>query len=388
MQYKCISVDDHIYEAADAYTSRMPEKFKDRAPRILEGDGVSAWVVEGLVRAPIGGLGAVAGRKFEDYSPDPVPGGYSDLPTAYYDPKERLKIMDADGIDAEVLFPGLAGFGGGGFFNIEDTELRSACYKAYNDHVAEDWIGLDPNRFVGQIALPLYDIDESVAEVKRAYDKGHRAVLFTGDPTVLGLPALSDKHWDPLLATVQELDIPLSIHIGGGAPLPKEGDAPKVAPGDNPLAVGAKSKAEVMILTSLTSNISAMASVMFSGIMERFPKLKIVSVESGIGWVPYFLEQCDDIYMRQRYWTHSDLKLKPSEYASRQMYWNFWNEKAGMRLIDILGEDHVMFESDYPHSICNYPRTQEVVEDICEGVPAATRQKILADNAAKIYHLN
>lgn len=387
MKYKCISVDDHIYEAADAYTSRMPEKFKDRAPRILEGDGYSAWVVEGLVRAPIGGLGAVAGRKFEDYSPDPVPGGYADLPQSYYDPAERLKIMDQDGIDAEVLFPGLAGFGGGGFFNVDDVELRTACYRAYNDHVAEDWVGCAPDRFVGQIALPLYDIDESIAEVKRCYDKGHRSVLFSGDPTRFGCPALSDSYWDPLLATVQELDIPLSIHIGGGVPPKADDPEAKKAEAENPLQTGAKGRAEVMILNSLVSNIGAISSVMFSGIMERFPKLKIVSVESGIGWVPYFLEQCDDIYTRQRYWTHSDLKMKPSEYAQRQMYWNFWNEKAGLRLLDFIGEDHVMFESDYPHSICNFPHTQEVIEDICEGLPQATRQKILADNAVQLYGL-
>jgi predicted TIM-barrel fold metal-dependent hydrolase len=382
MQYKCISVDDHVYESPDAYQKRLPKKLRENGPRILKGDGYQAWVIEDHIRAPIGGLGAVAGRKFEDYSPEPVPGGYGDVPKAYWDAAERLLIMDQDGIDAEVLFPGLAGFGGGGFFGVKDPELRSACYRAYNDHVAEDWRGIAPERFVGQCALPLYDIDQSVAELKRSYEKGHRSVMFPGDPAGFGFPPLADKAWDPLLATIQELDIPMSIHIGGGPPPAQPATA------ESPLRVGAKGAAEAMIVNSLSSNISSMAIIMFSGILERFPRLKVVSVESGIGWVPYFLEQCDDTYTRQRYWTKSDLRMLPSEYAARQLYWNFWNEKAGLRLLDVIGEDHVMFESDYPHSICNWPNTQKVINDICEGLSPATRQKVLADNAVRLYQLN
>jgi predicted TIM-barrel fold metal-dependent hydrolase len=290
--------------------------------------------------------------------------------------------MDQDGIDAEVLFPGLAGFGGGGFFGVKDPELRSACYRAYNDHVAEDWRGIAPERFVGQCALPLYDIDQSVAELKRSYEKGHRSVMFPGDPAGFGFPPLADKAWDPLLATIQELDIPMSIHIGGGPPPAQPGTT------ESPWRIGAKGAAESMIVNSLSSNISSMAIIMFSGILERFPRLKVVSVESGIGWVPYFLEQCDDTYTRQRYWTKSDLRMLPSEYAARQLYWNFWNEKAGLRLLDVIGEDHVMFESDYPHSICNWPNTQKVIDEICEGLSPATRQKVLADNAVRLYQLS
>ncbi len=382
MQYKCISVDDHVYESPDAYQKRLPKKLREQGPRILKGDGYQAWVIEDHIRAPIGGLGAVAGRKFEDYSPEPVPGGYGDIPKAYWDAAERLVVMDQDGIDAEVLFPGLAGFGGGGFFSVKDPELRSACYRAYNDHVVEDWVGIAPERFVGQVSLPLYDIEESVAELKRSHEKGHRSVMFPGDPAGFGFPALADKAWDPLLATIQELDIPLSIHIGGGPP------PAQLATGESPLRIGAKGAAEAFIVNSLSSNISSMATIMFSGILERFPRLKVVSVESGIGWVPYFLEQCDDTYTRQRFWTKSDLRMLPSEYAARQLYWNFWNEKAGLRLLDVIGEDHVMFESDYPHSICNWPNTQKVIDEICEGLSPATRQKVLADNAVRLYQLS
>ncbi len=207
-------------------------------------------------------------------------------------------------------------------------------------------------------------------------------MAFPGDPAGFGFPALADKAWDPLLATIQELDIPLSIHIGGGPPPAQPATA------ESPLRIGAKGAAEAMIVNSLSSNISSMATIMFSGILERFPRLKVVSVESGIGWVPYFLEQCDDTYTRQRYWTKSDLRMLPSEYAARQLYWNFWNEKAGLRLLDVIGEDHVMFESDYPHSICNWPNTQKVIDEICEGLSPATRQKVLADNAVRLYQLS
>ncbi len=384
MQYKCISVDDHVFESPDAYQKRLPRKLKEQGPKILKGDGYQVWVIEGNIRAPIGGLAAVAGRKFEDYSPDPVPGGYDDIPKAYWDPAERLVAMDQDGIDAEVLFPGLAGFGGGGFFAVKDPELRSACYRAYNDHIAEDWVGIAPDRFVAQCTLPLYDIEESVAEIKRSYEKGHRSAILPGNPAGFGFPDLSDTAWDPLFSTIQELDIPVSIHIGGAAPAPPTTGTG----GESPFRIGAKAVAEAAIVKAVTSNIATIADVMFSGILERFPRLKVVSVESGIGWVPFFLWQCDDVYTRQRFWTKSDLRMLPSEYASRQMYWNFWGETSGLRLLDVIGEDRVMWESDYPHSMCNWPNSQKLIDEICGDLSAETRHKVLAGNAERLYHLN
>ncbi|MEE9284519.1 MAG: amidohydrolase family protein, partial [Dehalococcoidia bacterium] len=326
------------------------------------------------------------GKSFEEITPEPTKGGYSNIPKSYYDPVERLKAMDQDGIDAEVLFPGLAGFGGGGFFGIKDPELRSALYRAYNDILAEDWRGTNPERFVAQTSLPLYDIEETVAEVRRAYDIGHRCVTFPSNPEGWGFPTLADAHWNPLWATMQDLDLPVSVHIGGGAPPP--GAAAAAGAGASPIRTGSKGEGEAYIIKALSSNIATLAEFMFSGIMVRFPSLKFVSVESGIGWVPYFLEQCDDVYTRQRYWTKSELRMLPSEYAARQLHWNFWNEKAGLHLLDFIGEDHVMWESDFPHSICNWPNSWKVVDEITKGIQPATRQKILADNAAKLYKLN
>lgn len=380
MEYKLISVDDHLFEGPDAYQSRVPAKLRDQAPKIVETEGgYRAWVIEGQEGGKIGGLANVAGRKYEEFDPGPVKGGYEGLPASHYDPTERLKAMDQDGVDVEVLFPGLPSLGGGGFFGIKDPELRTALYRAYNDHVAEDWRGVNPERFVAQCCIPLYDINETVAEIKRSYDKGHRCVLFPTPPEAWGFQPLGDKHWDPMWATIQELDIPVSIHIGSG-PLPPISDLP--------LQAGIKGTGQAFIVKTISSNIASMADFMFSGILERFPRLKVVSVESGIGWVPYFLEQCDDVYTRQRYWTKSDLRMLPSEYAARQLYWNFWNEKAGLRLLDVIGENNVMWESDFPHSICDWPNSRKVVDRITEGIQPAVRQKILADNAAKLYKLS
>ncbi len=385
MRYKLISVDDHVSESPDAYQKRVPARLRDQAPRIVNMDGFQAWVYDGQVRR-IGGLDAVAGRRFEDYSPDPVEGGYQSLPRAYWDPIERLKAMDVDGVDCEVLFPGLAGFGGGGFFGVKDPALRSACYGAYNDHLAEDWRGSNPERFVAQCSLPLYDLEESLTELRRSYETGHRSVTFPSNPEGWGFPPLADPHWNPLWGLIQDLDIPVSIHIGGGAPPAGQG-----GPMSSTVSVfrtGAKGVAQAAIIKSLASNIITLADFMFSGVLERFPTLKVVSVESGIGWVPYFLEQCDDVYQRQRFWTKSELRMLPSQYAARQLYWNFWSEKAGLRLLDFIGEDHVMWESDYPHSICNWPNSWKVIEDICAGIPAGTKSKILVANAARLYHLS
>ncbi len=387
MEYQLISVDDHVLEAPDAYQKRVPAKLRDQAPKIVDlDDGFQAWVIEGQERGRIGGLTASAGKKFEQYSPEPEKGGYPSLPRSYYDPAERLKAMDQDGVDVEVLFPGLPGFGGGGFFGVKDVELRTACYRAYNDHVAEDWRGANPQRFVAQCALPLYDIEETVAEVRRAYDKGHRSATFPGNPDGWGFAPLEDPHWDPLWATLQELDIPVSLHIGGGAP--PGGEAAPMGGASSPLRTAPKGQVQAGVVKVLSSNPGIVAEFIFSGILDRFPRLKVVSVESGIGWVPFFLELCDDVYTRQRFWTKSSLRMLPSEYAARQIYWNFWQEKAGLRLLDLIGEDHVMWESDFPHSICNWPNSWKVIEEICVGVPPATRRKILVDNAAALYKLN
>ncbi len=380
--YRVVSTDDHALEPPGLWERRLPKRFAADCPRVVrDASGVDQWVVAGGP-APARWSSCAAALKDRTTAVR----NWDEVPDIVKDPAARLKAMDQDGVDCEVLFPGLAGFGGGGFFGIKDRDLRSACYRTYNDHLAEDWRGASPERFVAQCAIPLYDIEETVGELRRAYDKGHRSVTLPSNPEGWGFPPLADPRWDPLWALVQDLDIPASIHIGGGAPPPGRG-GPMTSTA-SVYRTGAKGVAQAAVIKALSSNIATMADFMFSGVLERFPRLKVVSVECGIGWVPYFLELCDDMFTRHRYWTKSDLRMLPSQYAARQLYWNFWNEKAGLRLLDVIGEDRVMWESDYPHSICNWPNSWKVIDESCAGIPPATRHKILVSNAQALYKLN
>jgi predicted TIM-barrel fold metal-dependent hydrolase len=385
MQYKLISVDDHVFESPDFAQKRVPAKLRDQAPKLVtDAEGYQSWVIEGRPGGRIGGLGAVAGRKFEDYTWNSVKGGYAGLPKSFYDAKERLKAMDQDGVDCEVLFSTLPGLGGAGFFTLKDPELRDALYRAYNDHIAEDWRGAAPERFVAQAILPLYDLEGSVQELRRAYEKGHRAFNFpavSAGYSAWGIPPLTSNAWDPFFSTAQELGMAAAVHIGGGVP------TPGATPPPSPYRDGAGAGAIANIVKTLASNIGTITDVIFSGLAERFPRLKLVSVESGIGWAPYLLHECDDNYMRQRHWAKVTMKLMPSEYARRQFYWNFWNEPVDLNTLEVLGEDNVMWESDFPHSISDFPRSRQVVDTICAKLTAQQRQKVLADNAVKVYQL-
>jgi predicted TIM-barrel fold metal-dependent hydrolase len=382
MQYKLISVDDHAFESPDFAQKRVPTKLRDKAPKLVtDAEGYQSWVIEGRPRGKIGGLAAMAGRKYENYTSAPFKGGYAACPKSYYEPKERVKAMDQDGVDVEVLFPSLAGFGGGGFFNVKDSELRDALYRAYNDHIAEDWKGVAPERFVAQAVLPLYDIEGSVQELRRAVDKGHRTLTFPGASSGFGLPHLSSNAWDPLFSFAQELGLPVAIHIGGAPP------PPGVTPPPSPIREGGGADAVGYTLKAIASNVGTMTDLMFSGLAERFPRLKLISVESGILWVPYFIDRCDDVYTRQHHWAKLTLERMPSEYARRQFYWNFWNELVPPWVLEFIGEDNVMWEADFPHSICDFPRSWEVVNRVCAGLSAKQKQKVLADNAVKVYQL-
>ncbi|MDE0236413.1 MAG: amidohydrolase family protein, partial [bacterium] len=207
-----IDVDTHVTEPPDTFVSRVPAKLKDRVPRVERTEeGKDHWFVGGDVFSSVG-MTAVAGW------PEPFPAGpsvFEEIHPAAYDSSERLKLMDEQGIWAQVLYPNVGGFGAQHFLKLKDRELMLACVQAYNNFQL-DWISPDPRRFVAVISTPFWDIDDTVAEVTRCAELGHRAVLFTGEPQRFGLPLLGDPHWDPLWSVAQEAGLPISFHIGSG----------------------------------------------------------------------------------------------------------------------------------------------------------------------------
>ncbi len=370
MKYPIISTDDHAWEKPDTWTSRVPAKFRDDCPQLQRREGMDYWVYAGKgVRAL--GTGCAAMRPDRD-----AVKLWDDVPAAAYDPAARLETMDQDGVGVEVLFPQASGFGGGPYVTAGgDPDLRVACIRAYNDFLAEEWGDFSP-RYVPQALVPMWDVDLAVPEVKRAHDLGHKALVWTGAPQAYGFPHFNDRYWDPLWGLLQELNMPVALHIGasgGGAPLWE---------GFTPMRFLA-----LVSTNAIASNIQVIANLLFSGVLDRFSELKFISVESGLGWVPYLLETADHQYRQQRL-LKDGMKTKPSEYFRRNVYVNFWYEKSGIELRKAIGVDNIMWEADFPHPTSTYPDSKKLLAECLAGVPEEDQVKMLHSNAMRVYGLD
>lgn len=365
---RIISTDDHAFEKPNTFLSRVPKKFQEDCLQLRrQDDGTDWWTFAGSkVRAV--STGAAAMRK--DRGAVKI---WEELPAAAYDANARLEVMDEDGVDMEVLFPQASGFGGGAFMTGKKGEdLCLASIRAYNDYLAEEWLG-ESDRFVPQALAPLWDPQLAADELRRAVGLGHRALVWSGAPQNLGLAHFNDSSWDPVWATAQELDVPVALHIGSG------GLAMDLWEGFTPMR-----RLAMISVNAITSNLQTVANLLLSGVLDRFPNLKVVSVESGMGWVPYLLETCDHQY-NQQHLAENAKSLKPSELFHRNCYVNFWYEHSGIELRDQVGVDNIMWEADFPHPTSTYPNSQQFIDECLEGVPADERAKMLYSNAERVY---
>jgi predicted TIM-barrel fold metal-dependent hydrolase len=372
-----IDCDTHVTEPADVWTARVPAKLRDRAPRIVRDEhGFDTWHVgESTPLIPVG-FSALAGW------PEPFPSSprnMDEVPPAAHDAKARLEYMDSVGIWAMAIYPNVGGFGNQGFLALDDRELMDACVRAYNDWQL-DWISPAPERFVPIAAMPFWDVDACVAEVERAAALGHKGILFTGEPQAHGRPPLGDRSWDPFYAAAQAAGLPISFHIGPGD-LGSDFSAERVrAHGVGPTLVRST-------IALLLANGQQVGDLLMSGVLPRFPELRFVSVESGVGWVPFVLETAHYAFeyaqvRRER----PEYELRPSEYWYRQVYgcW-FFEQLAPQRLLDAIGVGNVLFETDYPHPACLYGDVRERIDTALADVDAPTRRCILWENAAELY---
>ncbi len=373
-----IDSDTHITEPGDLWTSRLPARYKAVAPHIVRDPetGIDSWRIgDHETFLPVG-FTAVAGW------PEPFPAAprnMDEVPKAAYDASARLEYMDRVGIWSMALYPNVGGFGSQAFLNLKDPELMLACVQAYNDFLI-DWISPDPRRFIPILATPFWDVEASVKEIERCAKIGHKGVLFSGEPQSHGMPILASPHWDPLWATAQACDLPISFHIGAGT-----FDDGFTEERSEIMGAG---RMNGFVATSLfLDNGKQLTDLLFSGILPRFPELKFLSVESGIGFIPFVLEACDYTFeygnVRD---TNPEFKLKPSEYFARQVYGCYiFEEHAPRELMDVIGEDNILFETDYPHPVCLYGNVREKIDAALGNATFEARHKVLFQNAAKLY---
>ena len=399
---KIIDVDTHLTEPADLWTSRAPKDLVDRVPRVVlnqdltdgmreqvshlgtTGPHVNSpmWIVDGYQVLGPAGAGSVINRNNEKVKGATFlewPLDESSLAASYVAP--RIAMMDALGMAGQILFPNVVGFGGQNFFRIGDHELRMAIVRIWNDAMA-DMQRESGGRLMGTGLLPWWDIDRTVEEIKRIAALGLHGVITNADPQNQGMPDLSERFWDPMWAELQEHELPMNFHCGasatqrtynGGSPWPSMDPNSKLAVGSAMLQM---------------ANARLVANMILSGLCERFPRLKIVSVESGIGWLPFMLEALD--YHADENAAQHSLSLLPSEYFKRQMYACFWFEN-GPSLIDSIeriGVDNCMFETDFPHPTCLFPEPLRKAIPTFKSVDDSFRRKVFSENAAHVYNID
>lgn len=382
---KVIDADSHISEPENLWTNRVStKKWGEMVPHVQFDPTINEdrWFMGGKPFMPTAGA-AMAGWK---EPPPKHPPSLQEADHGSFNALERLKRMDEYGIWAQVIYPNVGGFGAGNFISLTDEELRIECVRAYNDFLI-DWCSTDLKRFIPIMAMPFWDVNLCVKEIERCAKNGHKGILMTNQPYVWGFPRITERHWDPMWNIAQDLGLTINFHIGSG-------DLTQIrnANVDNGRqAAYAKITAQLFL-----DNSNAVMDIILGGLCHRFPKLNFVSVESGIGWVPFILEAMDWQWLnsgcREE---HPEMDLLPSEYFKRQVYACFWFEQASaLKAIEAIGADNFLYETDFPHptsmspgpnSVAVYPK--DFIEENLGGLAESDLRKVLQTNAARLYHL-
>jgi predicted TIM-barrel fold metal-dependent hydrolase len=378
-RYTIIDTDTHVTETPDVWTSRAPAKMKDLVPRIeTDSDGIMRWWVGGLkTLVHPGGTAAAGGNGIKAF-----PRTYEEMHPAAYDGPARLRYMDQLGIWAMVLYPNVGGFGGQEFAHIAEVEVRNACVSMYNDWITE-FASADPRRLLPNVSIPFWDVEASVKEIHRCAKMGHKGILFTGEPQSLGQPVLGNPHWDPIWQAAVEVDLPIAFHIGTG-------DFREGVPQEKIKHYGLAPALTEFGCSMVMKNSLILMDLLMSGVLIRHPKIRFVSVESGIGWIPFTLDLLDYLFVgNQVAQDNPGFTMLPSEYFRRNVHACFWFEEAPGRLIEKIGADNVMFETDFPHPVSLYDETvPATIETGLADCPADVRHKVLWSNAAKLYNIS
>jgi len=370
-----ISVDEHVQEHPEVWTKRLSRsKWGDRIPHVATNSaGFEHWLVDGR-EISLDGV-ADCGAAMTERTKNPQ--RWSEVPRAVYDSKERLKIMDAAGIEYAVLYPTVAGLGGESFGRIENPELELACVQAYNDWLLEEW-GSASDRFIPQCVTPLFPIDAAESEIRRCVANGHKGVIYPSIPMELrDVPHINDSVYDPLWAACQELNVPICFHAGASSKI----QIPAYEGYSRPLAAAFQSIARP------ASSVSVLVNLLISKILMRFPRLRVVLAESGLGWGAYLLEYTDFQATGDQL-PQNGYDLMPSELFRRQCYLVGWYDQASLRVRKYIGSENILWSSQFPLATSTWPNTQGALAKSFEGVDDTDKHKILRENAAKLYRID
>ena len=359
-----VSVDDHVVEPPDLFEGRLPAKYVDLAPRVVQkDDGTDVWTYDGN-EIPNIGLNAVAGRPPEEYGIEPT--AFAEMRKGCYDIHERIRDMDANGVLGSMCFPSFPQFCGQLFARTSDKDVGLAMLRAYNDWHIDTWCGTYPGRFIPLSLPPLWDPELMADEVRRVAAKGCHAVTFSENPEKLGYPSYHADHWDPFFAACSDEGTVICLHIGSSSQL---------------VMTSVEAPIDVLITLQPMNIVLAAADLLWSPVLRKFPNIKFALSEGSIGWIPYFLERVDYVYEHHRAWTGQDFGDQlPSQLFRDRIITCFIDDPTGVEIRHRVGIDTITWECDYPHSDSTWPQSPERVMKSLAGVPD--------DEIDKITHLN
>ena len=363
VKYTLISVDDHLMEPPHTFEGRLPRKFEEKAPRVIETEeGHEIWTFEDTPYFQVGFM-AVAGRPKSDHRVEPS--RFDEVRRGCWDIHHRIKDMDIGGIWASVNFPsGVTGFGGTLFSEAKDPELGLACVRAWTDWLFEEWHGSYPARIV-PLGITF------LSEIRRNAARGFTAVTIPEQPHNLGYPSTFDDHWEPIVRACAETGTVLNLHVGSAGFSKQPAGAPM-------LELGA-TLFQAMAFQSC-------AEWLWSGWPARYPELKIAMSEGGIAWVAGLIDRLDNIMARSGYGSNwPDKKIGPSDCLRRNFWFCMIDDPSTLSTRDAIGIENILFESDYPHGDGTWPDTQEVMEKLLGSLPDREARMIAHENAASLY---
>jgi predicted TIM-barrel fold metal-dependent hydrolase len=369
-----VSVDDHAVEPPHVFEGRLPERYRDVAPRVVrKDDGTDVWVYEGK-EIPNIGLNAVAGRPLEEYGMEPT--SFDEIRAGCYDIRHRVRDMDANGVLGSMCFPSFPNLCGQLFARSKDRDAALAILRAYNDWHIDEWCGTYPGRFIPLALPPIWDPALMADEVRRVAAKNCHAVSFSENPAKLRLPSFHDDHWDPFWEACCDEGTLVCLHIGSSSQMVITAD-------DAPI--------DVLISLQPVNIVQAAADLLWSPVLRNFPALRVALSEGGIGWIPYFLERVDWIFTRHHSWTGQDFGGRlPSEVFRERIVTCFIDDASGLEQRHRVGLDSICWESDYPHSDSTWPTSPEYLMKSLEAaaVPDDEIAAITHRNAMRHYRFD
>jgi uncharacterized protein len=400
---RIVDCDAHITEPPDLWVSRAPASLKDKVPQQRTVDGLSAWYLEDHLWSGIGGNTIRTGQ--QKVIGEHIVQPFADVDESAWDTAERLKLMDAMGVWAQIIYPNGVGFSSNHIFAIEDEAQRTAVLQLYNDFLV-DTQEASNQRLFPQAMLPIWDMELTIKEMQRLLDKGITGFTLSDRPELLDLPELDQPYFAPMWTLANESGAVMNFHIGAGGVRARSAGGGLTA-GDRTFeqamrghmvgrselywsSFGHQRALAILATQMYMSNARIIVNLCMGNLFDRYPQLKIVSAESGIGWIPFILEameyQLDEMVTLPE--ERALQQRRPTEYFRDHIYVTFWFETVGpAKLIEDVGVKNVLIETDVPHPTCLYPGAREHFAAAMAAVDPAIRKRVLEDNAVEAYNL-